>query len=58
MRMTYKRAALFCLLQDARRKQFRYIYKPGNPSLTSGRAYLFHICLTTTINFNEIERSM
>jgi len=41
--MTNKRAALFWLLQGARRREFRYIYKPGNPSRTRGRAYLFHI---------------
>ena len=58
-RMTYKRAALVWLLQGARRREFRYIYKPRNPSRTRGRAYLLHlfyISLTTTRNFNEIER--
>jgi len=38
--MTYTRAALVLLLQGARRREFRYIYKPRNPS---GCAYLFHI---------------
>jgi len=31
--------------------------KPGNPSRTRGRAYLFHVFLTTTRNFTEIQRS-
>jgi len=31
------------------------IYKPGNPSRTRGRAYLFHIFLTTKRNFIEIQ---
>ena len=41
-----------------RRREFRYIYKPGNPSRTRGRAYLFHVCLTTTRNINEIQISI
>ena len=53
--MIYKRAALVWLLLGARRREFCSIYKPGNPSRTRGRAYLFHIFLTTTRNFNEIE---
>jgi len=53
--MTDKRAVLVCLLQGARRREFRYIYKPGNPPMTRWRAYLFHMFLTTTKNFNEIE---
>jgi len=27
------------VLQGARRREFRYIHKPGNPSKTRGRAY-------------------
>ena len=56
--MTYKSAAFFWLLRGARRREFRYIYKPENPSRTGGREYLFHIFLTTTRDFNEIERSI
>jgi len=48
--MTYKRAALVWLSQGARRREFRHIYKPGNLFMTGGRAYLFHIYLTTTNN--------
>jgi len=36
-------AALFWLSQGARRREFRYIYKTGNPSRFRGRVYLFHI---------------
>jgi len=54
--MTYKRAALFWLLQGAWQREFRYVYKPGHPSRTRGHAYWFHMFLTTTRNFNEIER--
>jgi len=35
-------AALTWLLQGARRREFRYIYKLGNPPTTKGRAHLFH----------------
>ena len=38
--------------------EFRNIYKPGNPSRSSDRAYLFYILLMTTTNFIEIQRSM
>ena len=38
--------------------EFRYIYKQGNPSRSRGRAYLFHVFLTTTRNDNEIQRSI
>jgi len=51
-------ADLWCLRGGTRRREFRYIYKPGKPSRTRGRAYLFHVFLTTTRNFNEIQRSI
>jgi len=51
-------ADLWCLRGGTRRREFRYIYKPGNPSRTRGRAYLFHDFLTTTRTFNEIQRSI
>jgi len=47
-------ADLWCLRGGTR----RYIYNPGNPSRTRGRAYLFHVFLTTTRSFNEIQRSI
>ena len=51
-------ADLWCLRGGTRRRAFRYIYKPGNPSRTRGRAYLFHVFLTTTWNFKEVQRSI
>jgi len=39
--MTYKLSALFWLLQGAQRREFRYIYKPGNPGPDDAR-----ICFT------------
>jgi len=45
--MTYKRAALVWLVQGARRREFRYTYKPGNASRTRGRAYFFYIFTQT-----------
>ena len=56
--MTYKRAALVWLLQSTQRREFRYIYKPGNPSRTRGHTYLFVFFLMERRNFNEIERSI
>jgi len=49
---------LWCLRGGTRQREVRYFYKPGNPSRTRGRAYLFHAFLTTTRNFNEIQRSI
>jgi len=38
-------ADLWCLKGGTRRKEFRYIYKPGTPSMIRGRAYLFYVFL-------------
>jgi len=52
-------ADLWYLRGGARQWEFLYIYKSGNPSGIRGRAYLFHVFfLTTTKNFNEIQRSI
>jgi len=50
--MTYERAALVCLLQGARRREFVYIYKPGDPFRTIGRAFRFHIFSTDNEEFH------
>jgi len=47
----------FDFWQGARRREFRYIYKPGNPFKTRERAYFFHIFKPQreiSVNFKEI----
>jgi len=37
---------------------WRWFFTYSNPPRTKGRAYFVHVFLTTTKNFNEIQRSI